>query len=351
MGRTPTRAEIEVATELQRRGLDVSPRQVARWREQKIISAVREWPGAGGSKSHYTAETVDLAEALKRVLDERRSLRDAVLILFGRGEALDPEVVKRALVEYLERAEEAMTKAVSNGRTPAAIRASLKTTNEGRAMLRFLEGSELDETSFVNVCAGLAGERKAWVSEFIVASGFGAIAGQVLDEDTREMLDRELSQFTIPAVKGAVSSADADQLARGMEDARAIVPFISSFTELLARGANEPNALLLEAKTDLDEELNVVHWVAIALWARERGVDLDAALVLANQYGDGLAAALQLARTFSWTRGPLFGPNREEERAKLPDYELESVDERIVRWAAENPDGVEAIKSLTSADA
>jgi hypothetical protein len=200
----------------------------------------------------------------------------------------------------------------------------------------------------VNVCEGLAGRRKAWIGEFITASGFAAIAADVLDDETREMLGRELGDFTIPAIKSAVIKASREQLERALGDARTMVPFIAAFTEMLARGANEPGALLLDAKTELDAELHVVQWTALALWARERGVDLDGATSMASQYAGGLAAIVELARMFSWARGPLFGPNGEAELAKLHDYEQKSVAERVRKWVAEKPGRAEAISSLAS---
>src|SRR4051812_21527332 len=124
MARRPAEAEVEVAVELRRRGLVVSPRQVARWREERILRPDRDWPGGGGSTSRYSDEMVDVAETLARLLTEKRSLRDAVLILFGRGVVLQTDVVKTALLEFLEKVETALVRAVSTASTPTAIRRS-----------------------------------------------------------------------------------------------------------------------------------------------------------------------------------------------------------------------------------
>ncbi len=348
MARSLSRAEVELANELQSRGLKVTPRQVARWREAKIINADRVWPGAGGSESRYSAEMTDRAEALARMLAQRRSLRDAVLILYGRGERLEPEAVKNALLDYLERTERALAGAMSKGRTPAAIRAALRTTKEGRAMLGCLADNDLDEATFVRIVEGLAGQRKRWVSDFISASGFGVIAASILDDETRDALEEELRKFTLPAIKREVIAADPEDIARALGDARSILPFVSSFTQLLARIANEPDALLLDPKTDFDAELNIVHWSAIALWARGRGIDLDKGAELAQQFTRGTAAMLELVGSFSWARGPLFGLNSETELEKLHDYERESIVDRIQEWLQSDPEAAEALSSLTS---
>jgi hypothetical protein len=348
MARSLSKAEVELAKELQRRGLDVAPRRVARWREAKIIKADRVWPGGGGSESRYSAEMADRAEALARVLAQRRSLRDAVLILYGRGEHLEPEAVKTALVEYLEQTEGALARAMSKGRTPAAVRASLGTTKEGRAMLGYLGDNDLDEATFVRMVEGLAGQRKGWVGDFISASGFGVIAAGFLDDETRDALEEGLSEFTMPSIKREVIAANPEHIARALEDARAILPFVSSFTQLLARTANEPDALLLNPKTDLDAELDIVRWSAFALWARSHGIDLDKGAELAQQFTRGMAAILELVGSFSWARGPLFGPNSENELAKLQDYERLSIVGRIQDWLQSEPEAAEALSSLTS---
>ncbi len=291
---------------------------------------------------------VDLAAALDEVLRQRRSLRDAVLILFGRGWPIKPEAVKRALVSYLDSVEIALTKAISKSRSREAMRASLSTTKSGRAMLRHLDEAGFDETSFVNMVDGLSGRRDGWVRDLMAASGFRVIVANLFDDETLRALDDVLGQFSIISVRNEVQAAHPEQLAQAVQDAQSILPLVSAFTELLARFANKPDVLLLHPETELDAELDIAHWSAVALWARNQGLDLDVGVALAIQAGPAVTAMVELAGEFSYARGPLFGPDSERELAKLHDYERESIVERIEGWLEREPERANAIRSLSS---
>lgn len=349
MARQDSDADQRLSLELQSRSRIVSARQVARWREAKILRYERRYLGRGkGSTSTYGAEVVELACALADCLAVRRSLRDAVLALHGRGYPIDPDVVRRALLAYLDSVERALRRAVSAGADRTTARSALESSKEGRAMLRRLEDAGLDERAFVGVARGLLGESEVWVSDLVTATGLGEIAASLLDKDTMATLDRVLGRFTLPELREVVVTCSTDDLQRGLEDSRVVLPFVASFTELLGRFKATDDLPLLRSADRVEGELSVVHWSLIAVWARRQGLDLDEGARLANQYGAGLASLLGLVRTFSLARGPLFGPDSESELSRLHSYEKDSVMGRIESWIRDHPNETAAIQQLTA---
>jgi hypothetical protein len=324
MAREPSQTDIQLAADLAERGCDVSPRQIARWRGARVFRYERRFLGRGnGSSSSYDPAVVDLVEEFDQLLKERRSLRDATLVLHVRGHDVDPTVVRDALIAYLDSVDRALGRALDRKR--GTSRTLLERTKEGRDILRHLDRAGIDESAFEDVIRGLRGESADWVGTFLIATGFDQIGQRFLDSETLAELHRLLGRFTVPELRNLVERVNGDDLKVATIESAIVLPFTLDFVEFLARIANKKDVPSLNRNTRVEEELSIAHWALIALWAHDRGVDLDKGVQLARLYGVGLRAALALASKFSYAQGAVFGPDGEAELERRKSYERESI--------------------------
>lgn len=348
----PRRASVTdrlLADMLAERGVKVDPRRIERWRQAGFFSYERRYLGRGrGSTSSFNAGVVDLVAELAGVLAVRRSLRDAVLVLHARGQPLDPSVVRRALAAYLERVEVELRQILAKKEAGIAASDLLRTSKRGRQLQRHLSESGLEDDAFYDIVSGLLGDAKGWVPAFVSATGFAAIAAQLLDTDMRGELAGFLERLSLPALRAAVVDATDDEIRQAGADSRVLLPYVAAFVELLARLAGRRDALPLVGDGPLGVDLAIGEWSAISIWARRCGVELGRGKEQATEFGPALTAMLQLLRMFSFSRGPLFGSDYEEKLARLKPYERDSVIRRIRDFAADNPSLIEAITSASS---
>ena len=303
---------------------------------------------ANGSSSSYDPAVVDLVEELDQLLSERRSLRDATLVLYVRGHDVDPAVVRDALIAYLHSVDRALGRIVDRKR--GTTRTLLKRSKEGRALLRHLDRAGIDESAFEDVIRGLRGENADWVGTFLIATGFDQIGRRFLDGETLAELQRLLGRFTVPELRHLVERVNGDDLKAATKESAIVLPFTLDFVEFLARIANTKDVPSLNRNTRFEEELSIAHWALMALWARDRGVDLDKGVKLARLYGVGLRAALALARRFSYAQGSVFGPEGEAELERRKPYERESIVEKARGWLHAHPQAAADIRALATVD-
>lgn len=349
MAREPSATDIRLAADLAERGCDVSPRQIARWRGARVFAYERRFLGRGnGSSSSYDPGVVDLVEELDQLLKERRSLRDATLVLHVRGHDVDPTVVRDALTAYLDSVDRVLERVVDPDR--GTTRTLLERSKEGRAILGHLDRAGIDENAFEDVIRGLRGENVDWVGTFLIATGFDQIGRSFLDGETLAELRRLLGRFTVPELRSLVERVNGDELKAATEESAIVLPFTLDFVELLARIANKKDVPSLNRNTRVDEELSIAHWALMALWARDRGLDLDKGVNLARLYGVGLRAALALARKFSYAQGAVFGPDGEAELERRKSYERESILKKARGWLQTHPQAADDIRALATVD-
>jgi hypothetical protein len=348
MSRRTSSTDGLLANELAERGFDVEPRRIERWRQAGFFSYERTYLGRGkGSASSFDPAIVDLVAELAEVLAQRRSLRDAVLILHARGRRLDSSVVRTALATYFERVETELRRVLA--RREAGVPASefLRASKRGRQIHRHLSDSGASDEDFYDLVAGLLGERSGWCSTLVSATGLTSIAGPLLDPETRTDLVRYLEPLSVPALRAMVMDASDEEVRRAASDAKQLLPFVAAFVELLARLAGRSDVLPLVGTGPLGVELAIGEWSAMSIWARRRGLELDIGLEQATQFGPALTAMLELLRRFSFARGPLFEGDHEEKLAQLKPYERDSVVRRVQTFAEENPELVETIRTVS----
>jgi hypothetical protein len=348
MSRRTSSTDRLLANELTERGVHVEPRQIERWRQAGFFSYERTYLGRGkGSASSFDPAVVDLVAELAEVLTQRRSLRDAVLILHARGRQLSPALVRAALATYLERAEAELRRVLARRAAGVAASDLLRTSKRGRQMQRHLSDSAANDDDFYDLVAGFLGEHSGWCSTLVSATGLTSIAGPLLDPETRAHLTRYLEPLSVPALRTMVMDASDEELRRAASDARQLLPFVAAFVELLARLAGRSDVLPLIGTGPLGVELAIGEWSALSIWARRRGLELDLGLDQAAEFGPALNAMLQLLRMFSFARGPLFEGNHEEKLAQLKPYERDSVVRRVRTFAEDNPELVETIRGAS----
>lgn len=351
MPRQPSATDRLLAERLAERGTDVEPRQIERWRQAGFFTYERRYLGRGkGSLSSFDAGVVDLVAELAGVLAARRRLRDAVLILHARGLSVEPSLVRKALDEYLLRVEDELRQILAKREAGVAAADMLRRSKRGRQIARHLKESGLDDNAFYDIVAGFLGEAKGWVPAFVSATGFGTIASQLLDAETRRELNGFLEALSLPAIRAAVSEATDDEIRRAGSESRVVLPYVATFIEVLTRLAGRKDVLPLIGDAPLSVELAIGEWSALSIWARRRGLELERATEQAAKFGPALTAMLQLLRLFSFRRGPLFGTDYEERLARLKPYERESIMSRVREFAAENPGLVEAIATASAGD-
>jgi hypothetical protein len=347
--RQPSATDRLLAERLAERGTEVEPRQIERWRQAGFFTYERRYLGRGrGSVSSFDAGVVDLVAELADVLAARRRLRDAVLILHARGLSVEPSLVRKALDEYLLRVEDELRRILARQEAGVAAADMLRTSKRGRQIARHLRESGIDDNAFYDIVAGFLGEAKGWVPAFVSATGFGAIASQLLDAETRRELNGFLEALSLPAIRAAVSEATDDEIRRAGSESQVLLPYVAAFIEVLTRLAGRKDVLPLIGDAPLSVDLAIGEWSALSIWARRRGLELERATEQAAEFGPALTAMLRLLRLFSFSRGPLFGSDYEERLAHLKPYERESVMRRVREFAADNPGLVEAITTASA---
>jgi hypothetical protein len=200
------------------------------------------------------------------------------------------------------------------------------------------------------VIRGLRGEDVDWVGTFLIATGFDQIGGRFLDGETFGELRSLLGRFTVAELRSLVEHANGDDLKVATRESAIVLPFTLDFVEFLARIANKKDVPSLNRNTRVEEELSIAHWALMALWARDRGVDLDKGVKLARLYGVGLRAALALARRFSYAQGAVFGPDGGAELERRTSYERESILTRASGWLHAHPQAAADIRALAIVD-
>jgi hypothetical protein len=343
MPRVTSKADRLLAAELTAVGLTVTPRQLERWRQHGLIATVRHGSGRGsGSRSNYAEGTVELVLELVALFARRRSLDDAVLVLFGRGRSLSTAVVRHAYLDYLADARKAFERLASRAGQTDAV-AQVRRSKEGRSLLRRLRRAGIAESELFAILhtltAGGAGG-----ATLLEAAGFISIAGELLDDETTEALHEFLRGFGLEAMATAVAAAETEDLERMRDAAAVIVPFIADFIALLAFSHQERNVPGFGPEED--RELQAAQFVPFLLFAQQRGLDIASAAELEQRFGAGLAAMAALLQSLKRADGRLFGPDGERQQARMKPYERERVNERILAFAAANPAAIEAIEAI-----
>jgi hypothetical protein len=334
MPRITSQADRRLIAELAAVGVEVGPRQLERWRQHGLLATVRHGRGRGrGSQSCYPDGTVDLVTELVELLARRRSLNDAVLVLFRRGRPLSTAVIRRAYLDYLAAAQKEFARMFARAGEPNAL-AQVRRSKEGRALLRGLRQAGIAEGEiFAIVGAITSGSDDGTnpVVSLLAAGGFMRMAAELLDDETMQALRELFHGFGLAAMTTAVTAAEAVDLERMRDAAAVIVPFIADFIALLAFSHQERN--VPGFGQDRDEELQAAQFVPFLLFAKQRGVDIASAAELEQRFGAGLAAMTALLQSLKRADGRLFGPNAEREQARLKSYERERVNERILTFA------------------
>jgi hypothetical protein len=171
-----------------------------------------------------------------------------------------------------------------------------------------------------------------------------------LNPDTVSMLEQTLGHFTLPELRRLL----CPQLAGSARAEPRRLPQDSPVCRSVHRTARSHNehqrCATSRARRRTQSELSVVHWSAIALWARDQRVDLDEATRLVDECGGaGLISLVELTKSFIFARGPLFGPNGQTELESLKSYERDPVLARVGAWLAEHQDEAEAIRQMVTA--
>lgn len=349
MPRVTSNADRCLIAELSALGVEGTPRQLERWRQHGLIGTIRHGGGRGnGSRSNYPDGTVDLIIELVALLARRRSLDDAVLVLFRRGRPLSVDVVRRAYLRYLADARKDLEQFAARAAQPDSL-AQVRRSKEGRAILRRLRRAGIAESEIFGIfgaaAAGSADSATALVT-VLEAGGLMRIAGELLDDESIQALQELFRGFGPEAMATAVSEADAGDLERMRDAAAVIVPFIADFIALLAFSHQEPNTTRLSPEQD--RELQVAQFVPFLLFAQQRGLDIASAGKLEQRFGDGLEAMAMLLQSLRRADGRLFGPDAKSEQERLKPYERERVYERILTFATANPEAIEAIEAVAT---
>jgi hypothetical protein len=352
MSRLTSQADHRLIAELAALGIQVTPRQLERWRQHGLIATVRHGCGRGsGSQSHYPDGTVALVTELVALLSRRRNFNDAVLVLFRRGHPLSTAVVRCAFVDYFTAAQKEFARMSSRADEPDAL-VQVRRSKEGRALLRRLRQAGIAEAELFAIVGALAigGDDGAnSVVELLEAGGFMRMAAELLDDDTMQALRELFHGFGLAAMTSAIVGAEDADLERMRDAAAVIVPFIANFIALLAFSHQERN--VPGFGQNRDEELQAAQFVPFLLFAQQRGVDIASAAELEQRFGAGLAAMAALLQSLKRADGHLFGPDAEHEHARLKSYERERVKERILTFADANPAAIAAIASLVDDEA
>ena len=314
-----------------------------------MIATIRHGGGRGtGSRSNYPDGTVDLVIELVALLARRRSLDDAVLVLFRRGRPLSVDVVRRAYLGYLADARKDLERLASRATEPDSL-AQVRRSKEGRAILRRLRSAGIAESEIFGIVGAVASGSADGATALVTvleAGGLMHIAGELLDDESLQALEELFRGFGPEAMATAVTEADPGDLERMRDAAAVIVPFIADFIALLAFSHQEPNTARFSLEQD--RELQVAQFVPFLLFAQQRGLDIASAEELEQRFGDGLAAMAMLSQSLRRADGRLFGPDAESEQERLKPYERERVNERILTFAAANPEAIEAIEAVAT---
>jgi hypothetical protein len=347
MPRLTSQADHRLIAELAALGVQVTPRQLERWRQHGLIATVRHGCGRGsGSQSHYPDGTVALVTELVALLSRRRSLNDAVLVLFRRGRPLSTAVVRCAYLDYFTAAQKEFARMSSRADEPDAL-VQVRRSKEGRALLRGLRRAGIAEAELFAIVGALTTGSDDGANPVVVllaAGGFMRMAAELLDDDTVQALRELFRGFGLAAMTTAVVAAEGADLERMRDAAAVIVPFIADFIALLAFSHQESN--VPGFGQDRDEELQAAQFVPFLLFAQQRGVDIASAAELEERFGAGLAAMAALLQSLKRADGRLFGPDAEREQARLKSYERERVKERILTFADANPAAIAAIAAV-----
>jgi len=112
-----SRAVRGLAAAATRCGIQVSPREIERWRQRQLVpQPERTYPGHGSLAIYPDGAAKQVAEVAK-LLDSGWKLDDVAVGLFVRGYDLDEETVKLAFKAHAERARRLLTRRAPDGDT------------------------------------------------------------------------------------------------------------------------------------------------------------------------------------------------------------------------------------------
>lgn len=254
MSRKLSAADTALIDELATLGVDVSVRQLERWRAAGLISTTRAWGGTGrgGSSSQYDEGTANLVEELVDVLAEERSLDLAALILFARGYQISEDGLRAAYAN----AYEALASFGAQGGDPdgwtraqsiserrrytshPVVRAWRKRIRERPERGPVSRETRAIGASVIHVLQTgdpIQDEDAAFVAQ---ASGVGEIAESA--ELTMDFADT-LADLSFPVLAQTVESASVDELAQARDSLKHLSRFLVQASDVFP----DPDDLLV----------------------------------------------------------------------------------------------------------
>jgi hypothetical protein len=277
--RTPSEADQQAINHAAAAQLEITPRQLERWRQADVIPrAARSWPGRG-SVSRYAADELDSILSVARVTREGTKVKDAPIRAFRDGLPIAETVLRQALVRKLQASASVVPSGLidttSFGVAEAIASTSvddLAATPTGRRATRRLRRAFPDENAH-GILRGAIAEIVHVERAGIPASedGFSeALTALGLDRMTQVLtpqigsLAPEVAAPDIARNAAALSTENLLQIAReasipeilqGFDDLRRICPFLRLLAYAARAGSGQRDALGLgeiEAVSDDD---------------------------------------------------------------------------------------------------
>jgi hypothetical protein len=229
-GSEPSQADRDLAAKASQPDLDVTPRQVERWRQGGyLLPSARRGLGRGqGSVATYSSEAVTHARDLAKALRDHRSLDVAGLVVFLKGHSVKERALKRAyranfqsIRDFLRVTEDSDPWDIANrvskaGSRRSALspllkswRARLQAKKKGTQlapalhdMIRFLLGG-FDEDEYLS-------------PEVFEVMGYQELV-EDLDPEDQANLHSAIREVNLPAFEKAVEEASLAQLTRARD--------------------------------------------------------------------------------------------------------------------------------------
>jgi hypothetical protein len=248
---TPSKADGELATQASRLGVEVTPRQVERWREDGYLQVIRRGRGRGlGTVAFYPPEAAEQVADLARAIQDFGRLDEAALVVFFHGHPIKERALKHAYASAYSRIRrflKAMPEddpwevASRFSRTFSRRSATSQSAKAWRARLR--SKGKADQFvpavhEWIYFFLGGAGEEETLSPEVFEALGIdGAVSA--LEESERTAVSDLVRQLSLPALEAAVKEAGVADLEGARDELKSLLNLLSGDDQAPLSGDDE----------------------------------------------------------------------------------------------------------------
>jgi hypothetical protein len=231
----PSQADRELAAQASRLGVEVTPRQVERWREDGYLQVIRRGRGRGlGTVAFYPPQAAEQAADLARAIKDFGRLDEAALAVFLHGHSIKERALKRAYAsaysrirrflktspgddpfEVASRFSRAFSRRSSTSETAKSWRAQLR--SKGKAA-QFTPAAH----DIIYFFLGGAGEGDELSPEVFEALGLEETI-EILTESERTAVSVLVRQLSLPALEAVVKEANVADLEGARDELKSLL--------------------------------------------------------------------------------------------------------------------------------